>query len=58
MGIAKKDLEKEESENMKTGIFCSRCGNEIPKEYLVFSGNKDNNLCVDCVEVQEKINKE
>lgn len=33
MGLAKRDLEQQEI-NEKSGIFCSRCGEEIPNSEL------------------------
>ncbi|MGF7107812.1 hypothetical protein [Treponema pedis] len=57
MGLAKKDLEKQEI-NEKSGIFCSRCGEEIPKSELQAEHqSKRTHLCSRCKVEFERLDK-
>ena len=56
MGLAKKEMEAKEEDDRKSGIFCSKCGNEIPKSDL--KDNSKTQLCSDCNSDYEKITEE
>ncbi len=56
MGIQKKEMEKKDEDRRKTGIFCSRCKNEINENEL--NTNESINLCAECRAEQIRTNKE
>ena len=59
MGMAKKDFERQEEEQMHSGQFCTRCGSELTKDEIEYNENwgiKD--LCSDCRSTWEAIQKE
>jgi len=59
MGMAKKDLEKQEYDFQHSGEFCERCNRELSETELKyisdFGGQK---LCSDCRADWDKIQKE
>jgi len=58
MGMAKKDLEQREIDE-KTGIFCLRCGEEIPKSELQAEyQSKGSHFCSRCKVEFEKLDRE
>ncbi len=59
MGIVKTEAERIEEDNRKSGIFCYRCGEEIPKSEVEISKQSENSyLCSHCRKVAEKIEDE
>ena len=56
--MAKKDLEQREIDE-KTGIFCLRCGEEIPKSELQAEyQSKGSHFCSRCKVEFEKLDRE
>lgn len=59
MGVAKTEAERIEENDKKSGIFCGRCGEEIPKSELEISKQSENSyLCSHCRKVAKKIESE
>lgn len=59
MSGLKTDLERKEENDRKSEIFCSRCGEEIPKSELEISKQSENSyLCSYCRNTKEKTENE
>lgn len=59
MGIVKKDLERQEEEQMHSGQNCEGCGHELTKDYVEY--NKvwgEMKLCQECRTKYERLEKE
>ena len=59
MGMAKKDVERQEAEQMQSEQCCIRCGRKLTKDEIEYNenwGTKD--LCSDCRSTWEAIQKE